>query len=90
VVRVARGQRDDLARHLKADGIGYESYYPLPLHMQECLRSLGWGEGDFPAAEEACRSVLALPIFPELTIDQQRRVIQSCSSFLRQRARRAA
>lgn len=90
VVRVARGERDALARHLKAEHIGHEIYYPTPLHTQECLRDLGYKEGDFPAAEEACRSVIALPIFPELTVDQQRRVIQSCVSYLRQRSVRKA
>lgn len=90
VVRVAQGERDNLVRHLKSDGIGCEIYYPLPLHLQQCLRYLGYQRGDFPIAEQACGEVLAFPIYPELTLDQQRRVVQSCVSFLRQRASRAA
>ncbi len=90
VVRVAEGERDALIRHLKAEHIGCEIYYPLPLHLQECLAYLGYHEGDLPATEEACRSVLALPIYPEITLDQQRRVVQSCVSFLRKRVRLAA
>lgn len=90
VVRVMNGQRDALVRHLKAEQIGCEIYYPVPLHLQECLGFLGYGEGDFPASEEAARMVLALPMFPEITEHQQRRVIQSCAAFLRQRARVAA
>jgi dTDP-4-amino-4,6-dideoxygalactose transaminase len=58
--------------------------------MQECLAYLGYREGDFPASEEAARSVLAFPMFPEITLDQQRRVVQSCASYLRLRARLAA
>jgi len=90
VVRVAGGQRDALVNHLKADRIGCEIYYPIPLHLQECLVYLGYREGDFPASEEAAHSVLALPMFPELKAEQQRRVIQSCAAFLGQRARMAA
>lgn len=90
VVRVAQNQRDALIRHLKADGIGCDVYYPIPLHRQECLAYLGYAEGTFPTSEEACRSVLALPMFPELTQEQQRTVVQSCATFLRQRARIAA
>jgi dTDP-4-amino-4,6-dideoxygalactose transaminase len=90
VVRVARGQRDALVHHLKSEKIGCEIYYPVPLHQQECLAYLGHGPGDFPASEEACRSVLALPMFPELEPEQQQRVIQSCAGFLRQQARKAA
>jgi dTDP-4-amino-4,6-dideoxygalactose transaminase len=90
VVRVANGQRDALVRHLKAERIGCEIYYPLALHQQECLRHLGYCRGDFPASEKAAGQVLALPIYPELTVEQQRRVIQSCAGFLRQQVRRAA
>jgi dTDP-4-amino-4,6-dideoxygalactose transaminase len=90
VVRVAGGERDALVRHLKADRIGCEIYYPVPLHLQECLKYLGYREGDFPASEEACQAVLALPMYPELTLEQQRRVIGSCAAFLRQRSRLAA
>jgi dTDP-4-amino-4,6-dideoxygalactose transaminase len=90
VVRVVSGQRDALVKHLQAERIGCEIYYPVPLHRQPCLAHLAYVEGDFPATEEAARSVLALPMFPELTFDQQRRVIQSCASFLRKRSRLAA
>jgi len=90
VVRVANGQRDALVNHLKAEKIGCEIYYPIPLHLQECLVYLGYREGDFPASEEAAQSVLALPMFPELKAEQQRRVIQTCAAFLGQRSRKAA
>jgi dTDP-4-amino-4,6-dideoxygalactose transaminase len=90
VVNVANKQRDGLMRHLKSEQIGCDVYYPVPLHLQEALAYLGYGEGDFPASEEASSNVLALPMYPGLTIEQQRRVIQSCANFLRQRGRLAA
>jgi dTDP-4-amino-4,6-dideoxygalactose transaminase len=90
VVRVAGGQRDALVRHLQSEKIGCEIYYPVPLHLQPCLAYLGHGTGDFPASEEASRSVLALPMFAELKPEQQQRVIHSCAAFLRKRARLAA
>jgi dTDP-4-amino-4,6-dideoxygalactose transaminase len=90
VVRVARGQRDGLVRHFRATKIGCEVYYPIPLHLQECLRFLGHREGDFPVSEQAAQCVLALPIFPEITPDQQYHVIQTCAAFLHQSARLAA
>jgi dTDP-4-amino-4,6-dideoxygalactose transaminase len=90
VVRVARGQRDALVRHFRADKIGCEIYYPIPLHLQECLGHLGHRDGDFPTSERAAQEVLALPMFPEITVEQQRRVVGSVAAYLRQQARVAA
>jgi dTDP-4-amino-4,6-dideoxygalactose transaminase len=90
VVKVANGQRDALLKHLKNEGIGCEVYYPVPLHLQEALGFLGYNAGDFPISEEAARCVLALPMFPEITEEQQRRVMSVCASFLHQQTRRAA
>jgi dTDP-4-amino-4,6-dideoxygalactose transaminase len=90
VVRVADGLRDDLFRHLQGHRIGCEVYYPVPLHLQECMAFLGHRKGDYPASEEAAQSVLALPMFPEITVSQQERVIECCAEFLRRRARIAA
>jgi dTDP-4-amino-4,6-dideoxygalactose transaminase len=90
VVRVAGGQRDALVQHLQERRIGCEIYYPVPLHLQECLAYLGHGPGDFPISEEASRSVLALPMFPEITEEQQRRILDCCASFRQQRSALAA
>ena len=90
VVRVGRGQRDGLVRHFRANKIGCEIYYPIPLHLQACLAYLGYREGDFPASERAAQDVVALPIYPEITVDQQRCVIQSVADFLRRQAHVAA
>ncbi len=70
-------RRERLRDHLKSNGIGTEIYYPVPLHLQECLLSLGYKEGDYPQAERACRDLVALPIYPELNEDQQHFVAQT-------------
>jgi len=90
VVRVADGRRDELVQYLKGQQIGCEVYYPIPLHLQACLRHLGYRKGDFPVAEEAAGCVLALPIFPEITEAQQARVIDAIEMFRSQAGRHAA
>jgi dTDP-4-amino-4,6-dideoxygalactose transaminase len=73
--------RDDLQAYLKAKGIGTEIYYPVPLHLQQCLSNFGHREGDFPEAERACRDLLALPVYPELNEDQQRYVVKTIDEW---------
>lgn len=79
VVRVPR--RDDLRAFLTAHKIGTEIYYPLPLHLQEALRSLGYKAGDFPETERAATEVLALPMYPELREDEQDTVVEAIRQF---------
>jgi dTDP-4-amino-4,6-dideoxygalactose transaminase len=81
VIRVPR--RDELRAFLTEQQIGSEIYYPLPLHLQQALRFLGYREGDFPESERAAREVLALPIFPQLRTDEQERVVAVISRFFR-------
>lgn len=69
-------RRDELAKHLDANRVGYGIFYPIPLHLQKCYAELGYGPGDLPVSEQAANEVLALPIFPELTDAQIERVAE--------------
>lgn len=90
VVRVCDGRRDAMIERFRADRIGYEVYYPMPLHLQQCMSEFGFRKGDFPVAEQAAREVLALPMFPEITLEQQTRVVNSCAALLGVPLRQAA
>jgi len=90
VLRVADDQRDALVQHMKRERVGCEVYYPIPLHLQKALAYLGYQPGDFPVAEAACREVMALPMFPEITMEQQRRVVQVCAEFVHSQTSLAA
>ncbi len=81
IIRSSR--RDELAKHLRAQGIGCEVYYPVPLHLQQCFAYLGEKAGAYPQAESACQQVLALPIYAELGHERLRHVAQTVVELLR-------
>jgi dTDP-4-amino-4,6-dideoxygalactose transaminase len=75
--------RDALRSFLTEKEIASEIYYPVPFHLQECFDSLGYKKGDFPKTEQACDTVLALPIYPELTAEQISFVVETIAEFYR-------
>jgi dTDP-4-amino-4,6-dideoxygalactose transaminase len=81
VIRVPQ-KRDELRRFLTENEIGTDIYYPVSLHQQECFTYLGYKENDFPESEKASRETLALPIYPELTVNQQEYVVEKTAEFL--------
>jgi dTDP-4-amino-4,6-dideoxygalactose transaminase len=89
--------RDQVQQELRAKSVGCAVYYPKPLHLQTCFSHLGYQAGQFPESEAASKSVLALPIYPELPAAHLERVVQTlteaCRSLMAtpaQRLRRAA
>jgi dTDP-4-amino-4,6-dideoxygalactose transaminase len=79
VIRTSR--RDDLKSALRENGVETETYYPVPMHLQECFAFLGCGTGAFPESESAAKETLALPVYPELSEEQARYVVQCCRDF---------
>jgi len=89
-LRVGQGQRDKLKASLSERGIGTEIYYPVPMHKQDCFSTLALPSKGLPETELACSEVLNLPIYPELTTEEQVRVVESIRSFYRGAVRIAA
>lgn len=81
-IRVHDGRRDAVLNRLREQRIGCAVYYPKPLHLQKCFASLYYKAGDLPEAEQASRDVLSLPIFSELTEEQQDRVVAGLAEAL--------
>lgn len=79
VLRTPR--RDELVEHLTSQGIGVVIHYPVPLHLQPAYRDLGYKLGDFPVSEQCANEVVSLPMFPELTEQQQQRVVETIKGF---------
>jgi dTDP-4-amino-4,6-dideoxygalactose transaminase len=74
-------ERDKLAEFLKTRGVASGMHYPIPIHLQECYKSLGYKKGDFPIAENYASNTLSLPMYPELTRDQIKWVVDSVKEF---------
>lgn len=79
VIRVP--DRDNLKKFLTEKGITTEVYYPVPLHLQECFKYLGYKKGDFPESEKAAEEVLALPVYPEIKAEQQEYIVGRIREF---------
>ena len=79
VIRVPH--RDGLKAFLDARQIGNEVYYPVPFHLQPCFADLGYSRGAFPHAERAADETIAIPIYSELSLDQQRTVVAAIAEF---------
>ncbi|MFA7329624.1 MAG: DegT/DnrJ/EryC1/StrS family aminotransferase [Candidatus Delongbacteria bacterium] len=80
VLRVDR--RDELRAFLTSRGIGNEVYYPVPFHMQDCFVDLGHKPGEFTVSEVAASQSIAIPIYPELNVDQQQEVVAALAEFM--------
>jgi dTDP-4-amino-4,6-dideoxygalactose transaminase len=74
--------REALMAHLKSAGIGTAIHYPIPLHLQKAYAHLPYREGEFPVTERVAAQILSLPMYPQLTAEQQARVVDAISQFV--------
>lgn len=77
--------REGFMAHLKSTGIGTGIHYPIPLHLQKAYSSLGYGPGDFPVCEKIADQIVSLPMFPQMTDEQQHRVVEESVRFVQSR-----
>ncbi|MCD6163377.1 MAG: DegT/DnrJ/EryC1/StrS family aminotransferase [candidate division Zixibacteria bacterium] len=73
--------REKLQAELKSKEIGFATYYPIPLHLQDCYNDLGYKKGDLPVSEKLAEKVISIPIYPEMPQDQQAYVIETIREF---------
>jgi dTDP-4-amino-4,6-dideoxygalactose transaminase len=78
---IRTNDREGLMNHLKSAGIGTGLHYPVPLHLQKAYASLNYRRGDFPVAESVAGEIISLPMFPQLTAEQQARVAEEILAF---------
>ena len=74
--------RDGLVEHLRECGVGTNVYYPKPLHLNKVFEHLGYGAGRMPVAESVCRMICAIPLYPEITDEEQQYVVDRVMEFL--------
>lgn len=86
---IRSSDRDGLMKHLNAAGIGTGIHYPIPLHLQRAYAGLNYRAGDFPVAERLSAEILSLPMFPQLTAQQQARVVDEVMAFASETRSRA-
>lgn len=81
VFNILAERRDELAEYLKKNDVGYSIYYPMPLHQQKAFEYLGYKQGDFPVAEKVSKQIIALPIYPEITVEEVEFVCETINKF---------
>jgi dTDP-4-amino-4,6-dideoxygalactose transaminase len=85
---VRTDDREGLMRHLSDAGIGSGIHYPIPLHLQKAYVDMRYGKGDFPATEKVALEIVSLPMFPQLKVQQQARVVEEIDNFTARSARK--
>ncbi|MDA1069052.1 MAG: DegT/DnrJ/EryC1/StrS family aminotransferase [Verrucomicrobia bacterium] len=83
VYALRSNRRDELLGYLKKLNIGCAIHYPIPVHLQKCLTHLNYKRGDFPVSEKLASQVLSLPVYPELTAQQQDLVVSAVLGFFK-------
>jgi dTDP-4-amino-4,6-dideoxygalactose transaminase len=74
--------RDGMMNHLKKVGIGTGIHYPIPLHLQKAYAALGYRRGDFPVCEKLAADIVSLPMYPQLTTEQQAQIVGEILYFV--------